>query len=66
MEGVISDCDKSIQLDPTNKNGYFLRGLARYASGDKARACQDFSSAIALGFTVLKVAEYEKCAEFWE
>ncbi len=62
---VISDCNKAIALEPNNKNAYFLRGLAKYGLGDQEQGCQDFSKAIELGFSVLKIAEQEKCSAFW-
>lgn len=66
LEGVVSDCNKAIELDPENKNAYFLRGLAHYSLGDQKQACEDFYRAIERGFAVLKEAEKERCAEFWE
>jgi tetratricopeptide (TPR) repeat protein len=65
MEGVVSDCNKAVSIDPNNKNAYFLRGLARYELGEKEQGCEDFNKAIELGFSVLKIAEQEKCASFW-
>lgn len=65
MEGVVFDCNKAISLEPNNRNAYFLRGLARYELGEKERGCKDFNKAIELGFSVLKIAEQEKCSEFW-
>ena len=65
MKGVVSDCNKAIALDPENKNAFFLRGLARYELGQKEQACEDFSRAIKLGFSILKIAEEKRCAEFW-
>ena len=65
MEGVVFDCNKAISIEPDNKNAYFLRGLARYELGEKEQACEDFNKAIELGFSVLKIAEQDKCAEFW-
>ena len=66
LPGVLDDCNKAIALDPENKNAYFLRGLASYGLGKKEEACADFYRAIELGFSVLKEAEYEKCAAYWE
>ena len=66
MEGAVSDCDLAIALDSTNKNAYFLRGLARYELGEKQEACEDFTRAIELGFAILRKAEWGKCAEFWD
>jgi len=66
MEGVVSDCNKAINLEPDNKNAYFLRGLAHYELGQKKQACEDFSKAIDLGFSILKIVEEQRCAEFWE
>lgn len=66
LEGVVADCNKAIELEPNNKNAYFLRGLARYDLGEKEKACDDFSRAIESGFSVLRIAEQQKCAEFWE
>jgi hypothetical protein len=66
LNGVVSDCNKAISLDPNNKNAYFLRGLARYELGEKEQGCNDFSKAIELGFSVLKIAEQEKCIDFWD
>lgn len=65
MEGVVIDCNKAILLEPNNKNAYFLRGLANYELGNKEQGCEDFSKAIELGFSVLKIAEQERCSEFW-
>ncbi len=65
LKGVVADCSKAIALEPDNKNAYFLRGLAHYEQGNKQQGCNDFSRAIALGFTVLRYAEQNKCAEFW-
>jgi len=66
LKGVVLDCNKAIALEPTNKNAYFLRGLARYDLGEKEQGCEDFTKAIDLGFSVLRIAEQEKCAEFWK
>ena len=66
LSGVVLDCNKAISLDPKNKNAYFLRGLARYELGEKAQGCEDFSKAIELGFSILRIAEQEKCAEYWD
>jgi len=65
MEGAVSDCNKAIALDPENKNAFFLRGLAHYELGRKEQACEDFSKAINLGFSILRIAEKQRCAEFW-
>jgi tetratricopeptide (TPR) repeat protein len=66
LNGVVFDCNKAISLDPTNKNAYFLRGLARYELGEEEQGCEDFSKAIDLGFSVLRIAEQEKCSDFWD
>lgn len=66
MQGAVEDCNKALALEPDNKNAYFLRGLASYELGHKEQACEDFYRAIELGFVILKEAEYEKCAEYWE
>ena len=65
-EGVISDCDKAINLDEKNKNAFFLKGLALYSLDKKEEACQNFTKAIDLGFSILRIAEKQRCAEFWE
>jgi tetratricopeptide (TPR) repeat protein len=66
LEGAVADCTKAISLEPDNKNAYFLRGLANYESGKREEGCKDFSKAIELGFSVLRLAEYERCAEYWK
>ena len=66
MQGAVEDCNKALALEPDNKNAYFLRGLASYELGHEEQACEDFYRAIELGFSILKEAEYEKCAEYWE
>ncbi|MFN2395481.1 MAG: hypothetical protein ABR597_07310 [Bacteroidales bacterium] len=66
LNGVVNDCNKAISLDPNNKNAYFLRGLARYELGEKENGCEDFSQAIELGFSILRIAEHEKCNEYWD
>ena len=66
LSGVVSDCNKAISLEPDNKNAYFLRGLARYELGEKEQGCEDFSKAIELGFSVLRIAEQEKCIDYWD
>jgi hypothetical protein len=65
-QGVIPDCNRVIELEPGNKNAYFLRGLALYQLGREEEACADFYKAIELGFHVLKEAEFERCKEFWK
>ena len=66
MEGALYDCNKSIDLEPNNKNAFFLRGLAEYELGQKEKACEDFSRAIELGFSILRIAEEYRCSEYWE
>jgi tetratricopeptide (TPR) repeat protein len=66
MEGAVTDCNKAIALEPENKNAWFLRGLAHSELGSKEQACEDFSKAIDLGFSILRIAEEHRCAEFWE
>lgn len=66
LTGVVFDCNKAISIAPDNKNAYFLRGLARYELGEKEQGCEDFSKAIALGFSVLRIAEKEKCIDYWD
>ena len=65
-EGILDDCNRAIQIDSTDKNAYFIRGLALYELGERQEACDDFKKSIELGFTILKQAEKEKCEEFWE
>ncbi len=65
LEGAVIDCNKAIAIDTMNKNAYFLRGLARYELGEKELGCSDFYKAIELGFSVLQIAEQEKCEDFW-
>ncbi len=65
LSGAISDCNKAISLNPNNLIAYFLRGLARYESGEQEQGCEDFSKAIELGFSVLRIAEQERCIDFW-
>jgi len=65
MQGVVSDCNKAIELEPGNKNAWFLRGLANWELGFKEKACDDFTRAIDLGFSVLRIAEEQRCSEYW-
>lgn len=65
LKNAITDCNKSITLNPSDKNAYFLLGLAQYETGNKEEACRNFKKAIKLGFSILAVEEYEKCSEFW-
>ncbi|TXG35242.1 tetratricopeptide repeat protein [Seonamhaeicola maritimus] len=65
MKGAVLDCNKSIELNPKNKNAYFLRGLAKYELGEKEQACEDFEKAIELGFSILRIAEQKRCENFW-
>jgi len=66
IEGALYDCNKAIELEPNNKNAWFLRGLANYELGHKEKACSDFSRAIDLGFSILKIAEEQRCREYWD
>jgi tetratricopeptide (TPR) repeat protein len=66
LEGVIQDCNQSIKLDPNNKNTFFLRGSAWYEMGNMKAACADYEKAIQLGFSVLRLAEQEKCSVYWK
>jgi hypothetical protein len=40
--------------------------LARYESGEQEQGCEDFSKAIELGFSILRIAEQERCIDFWD
>jgi hypothetical protein len=66
MQGVLADCNKAIELQANDKNAYFLRGLALYELGEDEKACENFSKAIELGFSILRIAEEQRCAEFWD
>jgi hypothetical protein len=65
FQGVVQDCSTSIDLNAENKNAYFLRGLARYELGEQEQGCEDFEKAIQLGFSVLRIAEEQKCKKYW-
>ncbi len=65
LKGVIYDCNRAIILDATDKNAYFLRGLAYYGLGEKQKGCNDFQKSIDLGFEILKEAESYKCRDYW-
>jgi hypothetical protein len=66
MKGVVADCSKAIELEPENKNAWFLRGLAHWELGFKEKACADFTRAIELGFSILRIAEEQRCSEYWD
>lgn len=66
LKGVILDCNKAIAFEPDNKNAFFLRGLAHYELGEQEQGCADFKKAVDLGFSVLRFAEQNKCAAFWQ
>ena len=65
FKGIVYDCNKAIALDSTDKNAYFLRGIAYYGLDKKQKGCDDFQKSIDLGFEILKEAEYKKCKDFW-
>jgi tetratricopeptide (TPR) repeat protein len=65
FKGVIYDCNKAIAIDSTDKNAYFLRGIAYYGLNENQKGCDDFKKSIDLGFEILKEAEYNKCKDFW-
>ena len=65
LKGVVYDCNKAIALDSTDKNAYFLRGLAYYGLKEEQKGCDDFQKSIDLGFEILKEAEYNKCKDYW-
>ncbi len=65
FKGIVYDCNKAIALDSTDKNAYFLRGLAYYGLGEKQKGCDDFQKSIDLGFEILMEAESYKCRDFW-
>ena len=66
LKGIVYDCNRAIALDSTDKNAYFLRGLAYYGLNEKQKGCDDFQKCIDLGFEILKEAEYDKCKEYWQ
>lgn len=66
LTGVIADCSKALDIDPTNKKAWFLRGLAKYESGLEEEGCADFDAAIGYGFTILRIAEESRCAIYWK
>ncbi|MCU4156792.1 hypothetical protein J1N10_12450 [Carboxylicivirga sp. A043] len=65
LHAVVVDCSKAIALDATDKYAFFLRGLAYYGLGEKQKGCDDFRTAIDLGFEILEEAEAYKCKGYW-
>jgi len=65
FKGIVYDCNRAIALDSTDKNAFFLRGIAYYGLDEKQKGCDDFQKSIDLGFEILKEAEYNKCKDFW-
>ena len=47
---AIEDFDRAIQLQPDVLDVYYLRGTAKFKSGDEVGAQRDFQRAKALGF----------------
>jgi tetratricopeptide (TPR) repeat protein len=50
FERAIEDFDRAIQLQPDVLDVYYLRGTAKFKSGDEVGAQRDFQRAKALGF----------------
>jgi Flp pilus assembly protein TadD len=48
-KGAISDYTKVIELDPSNANAYYSRGLTKGRSGDVDGGCLDLFKASELG-----------------
>ncbi|MBN1756379.1 tetratricopeptide repeat protein [bacterium] len=51
LDGAMEDYNKAIELNPNFAQAYFNRGLARYSIQDKEGACQDWHTALELGFS---------------
>lgn len=51
LKGCIEDCNSAITINPNCANSYFFRGRAYYKSGNKVKACEDWSKAGELGKT---------------
>lgn len=49
FKGCIEDCNQAILLNPKLPNSYFVRGRAYYKTGNKTKACEDWSKAGELG-----------------
>jgi tetratricopeptide (TPR) repeat protein len=47
---AIADFDQAIQLQPDDLSVYYLRGIAKFKSGDEAGSQRDFQRAKDLGF----------------
>jgi hypothetical protein len=43
--GCIRDCDSAIFINPNCANSYFYRGRAKFKSGNRIGACNDWSTA---------------------
>lgn len=66
IPGVIKNCTRALELNPNDKNSYFMRGLARYDLGQREEACDDIQRAIELGFNFIAPAISSRCNEFWD
>lgn len=64
--GVIKYSNKAIELDPEDKNSYFMRGLAKFEMGQQEGGCDDIQRAIDLGFNFIAPAISSQCNEIWE
>jgi len=51
LDGALSDINKSIKLDPVNSYAYKNRGLVYKAQGKLKKACEEWDTALKLGFT---------------
>ncbi len=65
LQGVVENCNKAVALDPTDKNSYFMRGMAKYDLGQREEACDDVQRAIDLGFDFLRPAFESRCNAYW-
>ena len=48
LQGAITDYNEAIRLNPSNAGFYYIRGVAKSASGDKQGAITDYNEAIRL------------------
>ncbi|MDP1727967.1 MAG: tetratricopeptide repeat protein [Bacteroidota bacterium] len=49
FKGCIEDCNQAIVLNPKSSNSYFVRGRAYFKTGNKTKACEDWSKSGELG-----------------
>ncbi|APB34106.1 Tetratricopeptide repeat-containing protein [Gloeomargarita lithophora Alchichica-D10] len=61
FRGALEDANRAMQINPTNSDNYFVRGVAKMGLGDGVGGCGDLQTAANLGSAEARTTYQQLC-----